>query len=105
MSKHEFKIYCSTEWNTGRMYRSDGQPIKAYIVEIDGELLVFFRDRARMIDGLIEVVTFVSPMQLQRHVMDHYDRDLYEGWRAGGEHGISTFEVARLIKETTGEHA
>jgi hypothetical protein len=104
MSKPRFEILQKEEWNTGRMYAHNGQPIAAYVCALDGERFVFFRDRARMIDGIFELPD-EDAFDLKWLVMYQYDHNLYNCWRAGGEHGISTFEVARLIKETTGEHA
>jgi hypothetical protein len=63
-----------TEWNTGREYSAQGQPIQATLV---GDW-VYFSDAARDIQGKFPVQPGIdTEIELQRHVMSVYDRSIY----------------------------
>jgi|LNAP01.1.fsa_nt_gb hypothetical protein len=69
----------SIEFNTGRQYTSEGQIVEAWVVGIDQSIpewpvkVVYFKDRSRMIDGLVRVRSLT-----EREVMEEYDHGRYE---------------------------
>lgn len=68
-----------TQWNTGRVYCSDGQRMSA---RIDPANVVVFSDHSRGINGLIPLgnyVRFEGPRDLRDFVMWNYDRGNYSG--------------------------
>jgi hypothetical protein len=68
-----------TAWNTGRLYRADGQPMLATMNEARTEIR--FKDDARMISGVIDCSAWGDLIdneeQLQRATMRAYDDGQY----------------------------
>lgn len=66
-----------TEWNTGRLYTSEGQRI---VAEVLADCIVFY-DTARGFGGTISLPwgsIIGDETALQRHVMRCYDRNDYK---------------------------
>ncbi|WP_223508851.1 MULTISPECIES: hypothetical protein [unclassified Pseudomonas] len=69
----------SIEFNTGRQYTAEGQIVEAWVVAIDQSIpewpvnVVYFKDRSRMIDGLVRVRSLA-----EKDVMEAYDHGRYE---------------------------
>lgn len=103
------KIHCKTSWNTGRLYREDGQPITAWLITMGREDLIYFSDQARMIDGLIPVLSlqrFVGygkpDSMVKEYVQFMYDRGQYTMLLHHGDEDesspISSYHVKALLK-------
>ncbi|AVX93354.1 hypothetical protein [Pseudomonas psychrophila] len=69
----------SIEFNTGRQYSPEGQHVEAWVLAIDHSIpelplkVVYFKDRSRMIDGLVRVRSLT-----EREVMEEYDHGRYD---------------------------
>ena len=96
------KVLKKHEWNTGRKYGHDGQPMVAWIVDLgyDGTWCVF-QDTGRMLD---EAFQWHKPShigvlnsEIEDVVMFLYDRQLTTTWIVGP--GSVSALVETLMKE------
>lgn len=69
----------SIEFNTGRQYTPEGQLVEAWVLALDQSIpelplkVVYFKDRSRMIDGVVRVRSLT-----EKEVMEEYDHGRYE---------------------------
>ena len=69
----------SIEFNTGRQYTPEGQLVEAWVLALDRSIpelplkVVYFKDRSRMIDGVVRVRSLT-----EKEVMEEYDHGRYE---------------------------
>lgn len=98
------KILAKHEWNTGRLYGPDGQPIKAWLLEAVGLSFVYFMDEVRGIDGFIRApsahILIGNPYSIRSFVMGVYDHSqALNSISVGGGAEISGYNVKQFLRD------
>jgi hypothetical protein len=111
----EIKKLVTVEWNTGALYTSAGQPMRADLFQLGTyDYVILFQDRGRQIDGIVPVLGhqfFVKnetrnsveydAIRIKEYVQLMYMRNQYESWSTYCKGGTQVVTIQQLKQRTT----